>query len=155
MKIKNPLSALLMGLAISTVAMAIDCNSDCGEIASFRYPCPTFSNPGRQCDGRDPGTYAACEVTKAASCELFQGLQNAIGGQVKDALKPNFNAQTFAAAVESGPHGDEEYLAKCEAAGIAICAGIGAQIGGPYGAAASGAAGVFVAYQLCHQSETW
>jgi hypothetical protein len=80
-------------------------------------------------------------------------LYQKFAGEVKSHLEPHFNSETWETAVENGE--TQEYLAKCEAAGVAICAAIGAEVGGPWGAAMGGAVGVFISYQLCRQSRSW
>lgn len=155
---KKPTIRALICLGIAMVfpagsAFAYDCNTDCGNAAEFTYPCPTFSNPGRKCTGRDPGIYATCETAKAVSCSLWAEVENALGGRIRAALEPTFNAASYKTAEEEGK--EREYLALCESAGVSICAAIGAEYGGPYGAALSGAAGVFISYRLCEQSRHW
>lgn len=105
------------------------------------------------CEGREPGTYAACEVAKAASCKLWKEIQHAVEGEVRAVLEPNFNQRTYEDAEKEGRQ--KEYMAKCEAAGIAICAALGAKYGGVWGAALSGAAGTFISWRLCEQSMRW
>ena len=105
------------------------------------------------CDGRDPVRYSACESAKAVSCKLWKKIERAVAGEVKAALKPNFNHRTYARAEDDGR--TREYMAKCEAAGIAVCSALGAKYGGVWGAALSGAAGAFISWRLCEQSQRW
>jgi len=133
----------------------VDCSTDCARKASFRYPCPTVRNPGRKCEGREPTTYLACETTKKTSCELWQGALRAVAPRLKDMLSGTFNAGSWAAATEGGDEDMKEYMIKCESAGVAACAALGAAYGGPWGAGLSGAIGVFVAYEVCNQSTRW
>lgn len=79
-------SASVMFFLLSFNASAIDCYTDCGAVASFRYPCPTFSNPGRKCTGRDPVVYGSCEATKVAACQVLAPLKDAIIGRMVAAV---------------------------------------------------------------------
>jgi hypothetical protein len=63
---------------VAPKAQAFDCYTDCGTVASFKYPCPTLSNPHRRCTGREPGTFAACQTTKVAACNILLPLKNQI-----------------------------------------------------------------------------
>jgi hypothetical protein len=80
-------------------------------------------------------------------------IYDAYSGEIKNLLKIHFNHATWAAAEAN--HDQQSYLGECEAAGVSIAAAVGAKVGGPYGAALSGAVGVFVSDRLCEQSETW
>jgi len=133
--------------------VAYDCNADCGAAARFRYPCPTFGNPGRKCTGKNHVKYAACEADKAVSCRLWNATVNALLPKVKPTLSRRFNASTYREAKES----DREtiYFAECQAAAIALCVAAGHQVGGGYGAVIAGAGGTFVASQICLKSMHW
>lgn len=134
-------------------AVAYDCDTNCSKTAEFRYRCPTFSNPNRKCTGVNPAKKAACEVDRAASCQLWNSVMNSVKGKLKQGLKGRFNAATYANAVDDGE--EAEYLALCQAAGVGLCTAIGTQLGGPYGAVLGGAGGTFIAYRICRQSRTW
>lgn len=69
---------LISALAYSSSALAVNCNTDCGKAASFSYPCPTFRNPHRRCEGRDPAAYAACTGAKEAACRVIEPLEDAL-----------------------------------------------------------------------------
>lgn len=56
--------------------LAYSCDTDCGNVSKFRYPCPTFSNPGRKCWGKNHVKYAACESDKAIACRLMSAIEN-------------------------------------------------------------------------------
>lgn len=62
-----------------SASYAVDCTTDCGKVASFRYPCPTFRNPRRMCTGREPAAYATCETTKQASCRVLRPVIKKLG----------------------------------------------------------------------------
>lgn len=128
---------------------AYQCNADCGAEASYRYPCPTFGNPGRKCRGRNPVKYATCEADKAASCRAVAFFT----AKTKPMLKPHFNAQTYQASVENNE--TAKYMGLCSAAAASACAVIGAKYAAEWGAFLSGAGGVFLSYQICSQSTKW
>jgi hypothetical protein len=138
---------------LSTSALGFDCNSDCGAAARFKYPCPTFGNPGRMCRGTEPVEYAACESVKAASCKLWNGAVGAVGHKIRPYLESRFNAGTWAQAQANG--GETDYMASCVAAGVSACTLAGTELGGPWGAAMSGAIGTFVSFRVCEQSRSW
>ena len=144
---------LALALTVSPQAFSFDCNSDCGKAAEFRYPCPTFGNPGRKCKGREPVEFAACETAKAASCKIWNGAVDYARDRIKPMLEGNFNAGTWANAEASGKQ--TEYMASCVAAGVAACSILGTELGGPWGAAATGAIGTFVSFRICEQSRSW
>jgi hypothetical protein len=144
---------VIFGLMISANAYGFDCNSDCGAAARFRYPCPTFGNPGRMCDGREPVEYAACESAKVASCKIWAGAVDFASGKLKPMLEDRFNSGTWASAEASG--NGTEYMASCVAAGVAGATILGTELGGPWGSAMSGAIGTFVSFRVCEQSRTW
>ena len=144
---------ILLSFLISTKAFGFDCNSDCGKAAEFRYPCPTFGNPGRMCRGREPVEYAACESAKVASCQVWNGAVAAVSHKIKPMLESRFNAGSWAQAEASGT--GTEYMASCVAAGVAACSILGTELGGPWGAAMTGAIGTFVSFRICEQSRTW
>jgi len=144
---------LMTALAIPQAALAYDCDSDCGKVASFRYPCPTFGNPGRKCTGREPVQYAACETQKAVSCELWKRAADYAADKIKPMLEDRFNARSWAHAEATGTQND--YMASCVAAGVAACSILGSELGGPWGGALSGAIGTFVSFRVCEQSRTW
>lgn len=134
--------------------VAYSCDADCGEAAKFRYPCPTFRNPGRKCDGKNHVKYAACEADKAVSCRLW----NSAASWFEPKVKPHLMARGFGRTkwlshVERGTEG--EYITDCTAAGVAILATVGTTFGGPYVGLAGGAAGLFVAKRICEQSTHW
>ena len=145
-------SLLLLVVGVQN-ASAWDCNTDCGAAAKFRYPCPTFGNPGRKCDGRNPTVYAACSTDQAVSCRLWESIEASVHHDLQTVLEPNFNHHTYAAAEADGQQ--NYYMGECQAAAIATCSAIGAKLGGPWGAALSGAAGVFISYRICDQSQKW
>lgn len=144
---------LALSLGFTPQAFGFDCNSDCGKAAEFRYTCPTFGNPGRMCKGREPVEYTACESAKVASCKIWDGAVDFARDKVKPMLEGRFNAGTWAQAEESGHQ--MEYMASCVAAGVAACSILGTELGGPWGAAATGAIGTFVSFRICEQSRTW
>lgn len=76
---KLAIAACSLFLFSVSSSYAIDCNTDCGKFASFRYPCPTFGNPGRKCTGRDPVKYSTCETAKQASCKILKPVIKKIG----------------------------------------------------------------------------
>ena len=137
----------------SNTGYSIDCNTDCGKHANFRYRCPTFGNPGRKCTGRDHNKYAACEVTKRSSCDLWERFYQLSKDSAKPILKLRYNKNTYANATKDGKV--DEYVVECTAAAVAVISAIGAEIGGPYGALGAGVAGVFVAKRICIQSQSW
>jgi hypothetical protein len=142
-----------MALSLSSIGYGWDCDSDCGKSARFRYPCPTFGNPGRKCDGRDPATYTACETAKFASCQIWDGAVGAVSGKIKPMLQGTFNSGTWAHAENTGTTGD--YMASCVAAGVSACAILGAELAGPWGPAIGGSIGTFVSFRVCEQSRSW
>jgi hypothetical protein len=144
---------ILFSLLLSTNAFGYDCNSDCGKAAEFKYPCPTFGNPGRKCKGREPVEYAACETVKLASCKMWDGAVDYASGKLKPILQGRFNAGTWAQAEASGT--GTEYMASCVAAGVAGATILGTELGGPWGSAMSGAIGTFVSFRICEQSRAW
>jgi hypothetical protein len=144
---------LILGLMLSANAYGFDCNSDCGKAAEFRYPCPTFKNPGRKCKGREPVEYASCETVKLASCKMWNGAVDFASGKLKPMLQGRFNAGSWAQAETSGTQ--PEYMASCVAAGVAASTILGTELGGPWGSAMSGAIGTFVSFRICEQSRTW
>lgn len=150
---KRRLVAMVIGLGMSTVSLAFDCNSDCGKAAEFRYPCPTFGNPGRMCRGREPVEYAACESAKVASCKIWNGAVDYASDKLKPMLQGRFNAGSWAQAEASGT--GTEYMASCVAAGVAAATILGTELGGPWGSAMSGAVGTFVSFRICEQSRSW
>lgn len=143
----------LIGFLIAQSAYAWDCDSDCGHSSSFRYPCPTFGNPGRMCSGRDVVTFSACESAKFASCQIWNGAVDFASGKIKPMLQGQFNAGTWSAAQQNGTTND--YMASCVAAGVAACSILGTELGGPWGSALSGAIGTFVSFRICEQSQSW
>lgn len=148
----------LIGIALatallSTSALAYDCNTDCGDVASFNYPCPTWRNPRRTCKGREPAIYASCQAAKALSCEVWQGAVDYALPRMRPHMEGSFNANTWAAAVQDGS--PDAYMSQCMAAGVGICGALGAQLGGPWGGVISGALGVFVSARACEQSKSW
>lgn len=153
MKLLGSLLTAMLATTAAAPAFAYQCDDDCGHIARFRYPCPTFSNPGRKCTGRDPVQYGACETAKAASCEIWRGAVNYAAPRMRPLMEGEFNAGSWRAAVESDK--ETEYMTKCQAAGVAAAAALGAQLGGPWGAGVTGGIGLFVAYQVCEQSRSW
>lgn len=144
---------LLNMVILSQTAVAYDCNSDCGKAAEFRYPCPTFGNPGRKCKGREPIEFAACETVKVSSCQLWEGAVDAVKGKIKPFLQDRFNAASWSHAQNTGTEND--YMASCVAAGVSACAILGTEVGGPWGAVMSGAIGTFVSFRICEQSRAW
>ncbi len=147
---------LTLTLSAST-AYGINCQTDCKSRAtiSYRYPCGVSWRGVKTCRGRmlEPAAFASCKISRESACMLQEHLYHTFKDRVKAHLEPHFNADTYAAAAEDGE--TQEYLAKCEAAGVAVCAAIGAEVGGPWGAAMGGAVGVFISYQLCRQSTRW
>ena len=73
------ISLFVLMFFIPSAQAEISCNTDCGKVASFTYPCPTPLNLGRKCKGRDPATYTACESTKAVACRVLKPLVNQMG----------------------------------------------------------------------------
>ena len=148
-------TSLLLLFVGAQNASAWDCNTDCGNVdmAKFRYPCPTFGNPGRKCDGRNPTLYAACSTDKEVSCRLWESIEASVEHDLQAVLEPNFNHRTYAAAEADGQQ--NLYMGECEAAGVAACGALGAKLAALRGAAFSGAAGVFISYRICDQSQKW
>ncbi len=146
-------SLLMIQASSSGIALAYDCNSNCSEVGHFRYPCPTFNNPGRMCDGNDPIRINACHAQKTVSCDLWEGAVDFFAARVKPIMQGEFNASVWQQAVVDGT--EDRYLALCMAAGISACSAVGAQVGGPWGAVISGAGGTFVSYRICEQSKSW
>jgi hypothetical protein len=144
---------VIIGLMLATNAYGFDCNSDCGKAAEFKYPCPTFGNPGRKCKGREPVEFASCETVKLASCKMWNGAVDFASGKLKPMLEGRFNAGSWAAAETNGTQ--PEYMASCVAAGVAASTILGTELGGPWGSAMSGAIGTFVSFRICEQSRTW
>lgn len=68
----------ISALAYGSSALAVDCFTDCGKVASFSYPCPSARNPRRRCEGRDPATYGACTAAKEAACRILEPIENAL-----------------------------------------------------------------------------
>ncbi len=130
-------------------AWGYSCDSDCGAEAAFRYPCPTFGNPGRKCTGKNPAKYAACEADKAVSCELMDSAVDFFAPKVKPLMVGQFNASTY------NPDREQEYVLDCTAAAVAALAVVGSAYGPPYGTLAGGAAGLFIGKRICIQSTTW
>src|SRR5882672_11236322 len=97
---------VLFMLFFSQSAFGIDCSSDCGEIASFNYPCPTFRNPRRICKGREPTTWAMCTEAKEISCNVWDKAVDFARPRIKPILEPQFNARTFAAETDNGNDAD-------------------------------------------------
>ena len=140
----------IMGLGFSQKANAYDCNSNCKEEAKFKYPCPTWNNPGRKCTGINPAKLAACEADKAISCRLWNSAVSFFAPKVKPHLVSRFNKERYESSGDK-----QEYIRDCIAAATAVLATIGAEIGGPWGALATGAAGIFVSKRICIQSTKW
>ncbi len=141
------IAAIILAMGVGTQALATDCNTDCGAKARFTYPCPTLRNPGRKCTGKNPVIYGACEVERAVACDNF--LTQELFDKAKSLLSKNFNATVWS---QSNP---DVYMAECYIAAESIITLIGAEVGGPYGAAIAGGAGLFVAHRLCEQSTKW
>ena len=137
-------------MIISLQSFAFTCNTDCGKAAKFKYPCPTFSNPGRKCTGKNPGLYASCEVDKKVSCDLWENAVKFFTDKVKPSLSLHYNANTYAYTENK-----EEYIIECVAAATASIATIGAIFAGPWGALATGAPGLFISKRICIQSTKW
>ncbi|WYD79986.1 MAG: hypothetical protein V8K32_11785 [Candidatus Electrothrix gigas] len=131
-------------------AQAVNCDTDCGKEARFKYPCPTFSNPGRKCTGKNHARYAACETEKKVSCDLWNRAVNFFKPKVKPMLKGRYNAGTYANASDKN-----DYLVECTAAAVAALSAVGSSYGPPYGTLAGGAAGFFVGKRICIQSQKW
>ena len=144
---KTTLLTLIM--FVSMEAYAIDCHTNCDRVAEFRYPCPTFSNPGRTCRGVDPATRAACLVTKKAACVTLKKLLAARGRNFNPA---SAEAKKFITCMGFPNPGE---AAACLAAipGCFVTA-VGGPI--PYGAclgAACGTAGAKHSYRCAKQSK--
>lgn len=136
-------------LFIGGAAFGYDCDTDCGRAAQFRYPCPTPTNPGRKCTGKNPAKYVACETDKAASCRLWEEAASFFEPVVKPHLVHRFNASTY------DPNHHQEYVVECTAAAVAVLAAVGSTYGPPWGTLAGGAAGFFVGKRICIQSTKW
>lgn len=147
------LSAFFLSIFSVSAYAGIDCNTDCESWAGFNYPCPNLRNPRKMCKGTEPTTYAMCATAKVASCELWQKAADSIEAKVKPMMIDSFNAQVWAQATSDGER--TEYMIKCEAAFVAISAALGAELGGPWGAAVTGGIGTFVGFQICNQSTKW
>ena len=98
----------LLALGAKTT-LGYDCNSDCGAQAAFRYRCPTFGNPGRMCDGRNPAKFAACETDKEVSCQLWENIENSVHDRLKRVLESRYNARTWAATA-GNPRGRQLHV---------------------------------------------
>ena len=131
----------------------IDCNTNCESWAGFNYPCPNLRTPRKMCKGTEPTSYAACSAGKVASCQMWNQAVDVITDKIKPMLIDSFNSQTWSEAIDHGE--TSEYMIKCEAAFIAAAAALGAQLGGPWGAAVTGGVGTFVGFQICNQSTKW
>ena len=146
--------SLVFGMLLSTLAFGgVDCNTNCESWAGFNYPCPNWRNPTKVCKGVEPTSYAMCASAKVASCELWQAALNFATDKIKPMLEKDFNAQVWAQATTDGER--TEYMIKCEAAFVAASAALGAELGGPWGAAVTGGVGTFVGFQICNQSTKW
>ncbi len=145
--------ALGLLLGISSPAMAVDCDSDCGQIASFTYPCPTPRKPWRKCEGREPTVWASCQAAKSTSCELWSAALDFARDKIKPHLEGRFNSRTWMRAQIEGK--EEEYMLNCVAAGVAVCGALGTELSGPWGGAVTGGLGTFVSWRLCKQSQAW
>lgn len=147
----------LFTLLLASPVQAYDCMSNCTEAAKHRVnlPCPTWDKPGRTCPNVvfDPAEKALCETQREASCKVFEDIYDYVKDKVRPELEKNFNARTWQKADEEDK--EQEYDIQCRAAGVAICAAIGAEFGGPWGAALSGSVGLFVSTRLCEQSKSW
>jgi len=151
------LTWILLSTFLSAPLYAYDCTTNCTEAAMHRtwLPCPTWKNPGRTCpnDVFDPPLKAACELQKEASCKVYEEIYTWVKEKVQPELQKSFNQEAWTTAREEDK--EQEYDIQCRAAGVAICAALGSQIGGPYGAGLSGAVGLFVSARLCEQSKSW
>jgi len=148
--LKKILSVVAVGL-VSSVALGYDCNSDCSG-GGYSYPCPNWNNPGKMCHGDLPND-PACLTAKEASCQIWEGAVNFAEPKVRPLLEGKFNHNTWAAAQANGS--TDQYEASCVAAGVTAFGVLGAELGGPWGGALTGAVGTFVSFRLCDQSKSW
>ncbi len=90
-------ASVALALNLITInANAVDCYTDCGAVARVSYPCPTFRNPHRRCDGRDPAVFGACETAKEAECRVLQPLENEIIHQMVSEVSDDSRVQSAA-----------------------------------------------------------
>lgn len=116
---------------ISVNANAFDCYTDCGAVAHFTYPCPTFHNPHRRCDGREPNTFAVCQSAKVAACQILEPLEQGIIHDMVGAVSDNSQIQSEAGGWTR---------ATCAASAIGIVTAVNAGYSAPICAAANVAA---------------
>lgn len=148
------LKRILVGLTLcATPALAYDCNTSCDDVASFRYPCPTWNDLGRKCTGREPQTWAVCQLAKEASCRIWEQAVAKAGPVLRPRLENQFNRNSWESAERNGTTND--YTTSCVAAGVAACGAAGGELGGPWGAAIAGGIGTFVSFRICSQSQSW
>lgn len=112
------------------------CDTDCGAAASFRYPCPTFRNPGRKCTGKNHVKYAACEADKAVACRMM----NAI------------NEKAYQLAMTGKENETIQDRNDCVIIVTAGLAAYGTAHGGPWVGLATGAAGGAAASLACRKA---
>lgn len=144
---------LLLLCFVSTTSFAYTCNTDCRREAKFKYPCPTFGNPGRKCDGFNAALYQTCNAKKKVSCDLWEKFYDLVEEQVKAELSLHYNSISFEEAQRREK--EAQYISDCQAAGVLLIATAGTAIGGVYGTLGSGAVGIFVSRRLCEQSTVW
>ena len=151
------LRVLLLLLFTATTAYGYDCSSNCTEAAThmMRRPCPTGRDPFRMCDRPilNPIEKGLCETQREFSCNLWNSAADYAHDKVKPLLEGTFNHQAWVKADEDDK--EKEYDIQCQAAGVAACAALGSQLGGPWGAAVSGSVGLFVSTRICDQSKSW
>ena len=138
-------------------AYSYDCATNCSQAAMHTVwtPCPTMRKPFRNCAnaGYDPADKGVCEVAREASCKIWNGAVSYASSKVKPILQGRFNHGAWMQAAETGHTAD--YDTQCQAAGVAACAALGAELGGPWGAGLSGSIGLFVSTRICEQSKAW
>lgn len=134
-------------------AVAVQCDTDCGRVAAFKYPCPSVRKPYRKCEGREPAVWSSCQTVKFASCEVWEKAVDAATPKLRPHLERRWNRHTWQHAEATG--GADEYMATCVAAGVAVAAASGTELGGPWGGAVSGGLGTFVSWRICDQSKKW
>jgi hypothetical protein len=152
--ITNRLIPLIIAMcpAVSN-GLTYHCDDDCHEESKFHYPCPTFKNAKRRCEGKNPLKFSVCTADKAVSCKARDGIVKFFLPRVRPVLQTKFNQESYQNAEYSGE--TAQYMAYCTAASASLCVAVGAQSGGPYGAVIGGAGGTFVSYQICKQSTRW
>lgn len=132
---KLAIAVCFLFLFSASSSYAVDCNTDCGKFASFRYRCPTIRNPGRWCTGRDPAKYSTCETAKQASCRVLRPVLKKLG----QAIGKDSRAQKRA-------KDDGWTKNSCRANGVFLVGTVGLVYQAPICAAVSVGAGACLGY---------